>query len=116
MSNKRCNVCANPMEVWGYSRMDEHTIFKCLKCGNEEVVKDADIPLPKHKQSLFDRIIASPEVLAEEFVEPYTTWAADGNLNKMWQTSFRDLSCRLFDTKEEAIAATVARLKEVCNE
>ena len=65
------------------------------------------------EQTVFDQITQSEETLAEEFVEPYTTWAADGNLNKMWQTSFRDLSCRLFDTKEEAVAATVARLKEV---
>ena len=107
MSNKRCNVCANPMEVWGYSRMDEHTIFKCLKCGNEEVVKDADIPLPKHKQSLFDRITASPEVLA-----PHLVYAVHYGGLYFWH-SVLIYPAFPFETKDEAIAATVAKLKEV---
>lgn len=103
MSNKRCNVCANPMEVWGYSRMDEHTIFKCPKCGNEKVVKDADIPLPKHKQSVFDRITESPEVLAETYMFNH-----DGKVFKSLL-----LPNMVFNSREEAHAATVARLKEV---
>lgn len=94
------NVCVNPVSFK----------YVCLAC--EKFFCKGEQP----KQTVFDRITQSEEVLAEEFVEPYTTWAADGSLDKMWQTSFRDLSCRLFDTKEEAIAATVARLKEVCND
>ena len=65
------------------------------------------------KQTIFHRITASPEVLAEDFVEPYTRWGEDGHLETLWRTNFRELSGMLFDTKEEAIAATVAKLKEV---
>lgn len=107
MSNKRCNVCANPMEVWGYSRMDKHTIFKCFKCGKEEVVKDADIPLPKHKQSLFDRITKSIDTLAVEFVGMmYDRVSGEDRYYSMLTGDF-------YNTYEEAIAATVAKLKEV---
>ena len=67
----------------------------------------------KKENTLFDRITQSPEVLAEEFVEPYTRWGADGHLETLWRSNFRELSGMLFDTKEEAIAATVAKLKEV---
>ena len=62
---------------------------------------------------VFQAITESPEVLAVEFVEPYTTWDSDGRLNKRWKTSFRDLSGRLFDTREEAIAATVAAFNSI---
>jgi hypothetical protein len=68
------------------------------------------------RKTVFDRITASPEVLAAEFVEPYTRWGEDGYLETLWRSNFRELSGMLFDTKEEAIAATVARLKEVCDE
>lgn len=66
--------------------------------------------LPK---TVFDRIMESPKVLAEEFVEPYTRWGEDGYLETLWRSNFRELSGMLFDTKAEALAATVARLNEV---
>ncbi len=62
--------------------------------------------------TLFDHITASEEVLVKEFVEPYTRWGEDGYLETLWRSNFRELSGMLFDTKEEAIAATVAKLKE----
>lgn len=65
------------------------------------------------KQTVFHKITASPEVLAEEFVEPYIRWGEDGRPETLWRSNFRELSGMLFDTKAEAIAATVARLKEV---
>ncbi len=91
------NVCVSPVSLK----------YVCLAC--EKFFIKGEQP----KQTVFEKITSSLEVLAEEFVEPYTTWGADGYLNKMWRTNFRDLSGMLFDTREEAIAATVAKLKEV---
>lgn len=56
------------------------------------------------RQTVFDRITASPEVLAEKLVYRY-----DGN--GTWRSFL--LYGYEFLTKEEAIAATVAKLKEV---
>ena len=58
-----------------------------------------------HKQTLFHRITTSPEVLAPYFVradfdEPFLPWLST-------------LTNKSFETYEEAIAATVAKLKEV---
>lgn len=64
------------------------------------------------KQTIFHDITSSPEVLAEEFVEPYTRWGENGHLETLWRSNFRELSGMLFATKEEALAATVAKLKE----
>lgn len=69
--------------------------------------------LTRHGRTLFDRLRDTPEVLAEEFVGPYTRWGEDGHLETLWRTNFRELSGMLFDTRDEAIAATVAKLKEV---
>lgn len=56
------------------------------------------------KQTFFDRLTASPEVLAENLVYRY-----DGN--GTWRSFL--LYGYEFLTKAEAIAATVAKLKEV---
>ena len=65
-------------------------------------------------KSVFDRITSSPEVLAENFIHKILTehdeykWRGEiGYIN--WKSAE-------FDSKEEAIAATVAKLKEVCDE
>lgn len=64
-------------------------------------------------KTVFASITKSQEVLAEEFVEPYTRWGEDGHLETLWRSNFRELSGMLFDTREEAYATTVAKLKEV---
>lgn len=61
----------------------------------------------KKENTLFDRITQSPEVLAERLVYRY-----DGN--GTWRSFL--LYGYEFLTKSEAIAATVAKLKEVCDE
>ena len=58
--------------------------------------------------SVFDRITASPEVLGKELV----FWGHDKDGE--WYTSH--LLDEDYQTEAEAIAATVAKLKEVCNE
>jgi hypothetical protein len=54
------------------------------------------------RKTVFDRITASPEVLAEDLV--YESGA-------MWMSTL--ITDATFDTLEEAIAATVEKLKEV---
>ena len=106
MSNKRCSVCLALMDVFGYSRKEKHTIYQCPKCGNQEILRDADVPLPIHTQTVFDRITASPDVLAEKFVyHGVTSWDDD-----FYASTICD---ETFETRAEAIAATVAKLKEV---
>lgn len=92
---------------------------KCPKCGSVRIAKaseDVNICLAcesflntingKSRSTLFDRITASPEVLAEKLVFPL----ADG----WWMSSIIDGT--RFATRERAIAATVARLKGAENE
>lgn len=96
MTHSKCGDCRN--------------YFKCdSACENDFACADFE----QQGKTLFDRITSSPEVLAEEFVEPYTRWGEDGYLETLWRTNFRELSGMLFDTREETIAATVAKLKEV---
>lgn len=70
------------------------------------------------KQTLFDRITQSPEGLAEALVrsEHWTITSESpekGIEHEYWTSIFIDM---LYPTKAEAIAATVARLKEMCDE
>jgi hypothetical protein len=73
--------------------------WRCPECQTEFPER----AFPK-ESTLFDRITASPEVLAEKLVYRY-----DGN--GTWRSFL--LYGYEFLTKAEAIAATIARLKEV---
>ena len=75
--------------------------YRCKTCGQRG---DKD---KFTQQSVFDRITASPEVLAVELV----TLDCDG-----WWAYVGIGKRKTYPTREEAIAATVARLKEVCDE
>lgn len=105
--SKKCGECSN----------FDRSLSKCNKVQDESIREtDTVICCPFYELkplTLFDQITASPEVLAEEFVEPYTRWGDDGHLETLWRSNFRELSGMLFDTKEQAITATVAKLKEV---
>jgi hypothetical protein len=98
-------------------------IKECPFCGSIRIVEtlkgDTSICLAceslltdKSKPTLFDRITQSPEVLAEKFVycenEEYTFSCASWCSTLLGNTSYA--------RKEEAIAATVAKLKEVKDE
>ena len=65
--------------------------------------------LPK---SVFHRITASPEVLAEKLVYHAKEKADSGTYN-YWRST---ISCDVWLKKSEAVAATVAKLKGVCVE
>lgn len=69
---------------------------------------------PKPVQTLFDKIAASPEVLAEKLVYGVENFSPTCQLYvTRWYSNI--IPNVVFDTKEEAIAATVAKLKEVDN-
>jgi hypothetical protein len=61
----------------------------------------------KNKQTVFHRITSSPEVLAENLV--YSIKIISG-CEIMYSSNVLDVC---YDTKEKAIRATVAKLKEV---
>ena len=62
------------------------------------------------KQTIFDRITASLEALAEKLVYQFIGYDGNGLFHGYWKSAITDEE---YTTKEKAIAATVARLKEV---
>jgi hypothetical protein len=108
-------------------------MYACPKCGNPNthVERRPDgfcyCPDCRHRwkigesqpnPTLFDRITTSPEVLAEKLVYcvPVPLFDFGAGLER-WYTVFSPFdNNKYFRTKEEAIAATVEKLKEVCDE
>lgn len=85
----------------------------CLNCrihwdreGGCEVCRWEDQDNP----SLFYQITRSPEVLAEKFVYDWGHLCHNGDIRIYWKSTI--LPDAVFGSKAEAIAATVARLKE----
>lgn len=79
---------------------------KCPKCGSgyfEVREDDTCLSCGWHRVTVFNRITASPEVLAEKLVYCGVYYKSTIIPGESWEY------------KQEAIAATVARLKEVCN-
>lgn len=94
----KCHYCGGNAELIG-KNWDNEDVFRCKKCGKQgRDDRFSDRP------TVFHRITASPEVLAVTLVYRY-----DGN--GTWRSFL--LYGYEFLTKEEAYAATVARLIEV---
>lgn len=86
------------------------TFYKCKNCGRK--TKDTQWYVYK-KPTVFEIITASPEVLAPMLVfYDYDTGGYESTITNKgvneWSGSY--------NSEPEAIAATLARLKEVCNE
>ena len=99
MSKIKCPQCGDrDVSITLYTPPDRD-VASCRKCGHTSLAEDFP------EQSLFDRITASPEVLS-----PYLVFfsARDNGWCSM-------LTMGSYDTYKEAIAATVAKLKEVCD-
>ena len=103
MSKKTCYECENCI----YPPMCDNTLcpisdvnFAEACCGFTQIHK-----LPK---TVFDHITTSPEVLA-----PYFVMADFDDSFFPWLST---LTNEPFKTYEDAIAATVAKLKEVCDD
>ena len=99
--------------------------IKCPECGSENILTERrldgfhacleclhrwKIGESQPKQTLFDRLTASPEVLAPLLV--YSIRIVSG-CHVMYSSSIID-NC--YKHKNKAIAATVAKLKEVCDD
>lgn len=97
MSRVVCPKCGNIDVSWIRDDTD-YTQYICLSC------KQGFCYPPK---TLFDQLTASPEVLAEKLVFiTVTAWGETVYIS----TIIRD---GMFKTREEALAATVAKLNEV---
>ena len=95
---KRCPFCGSARIIEAPSE------DFCLSCESfSNTIND------RNSQTVFDRITASPEVLAEKLVY---IWVSS------WEDEFycSTVCDGLFETKDEAIAATLERLKEVCSD
>ena len=102
-----CPECGSYLFSYEHTEDNDWRLCTCECCGC------SGTPEEFLYNSVFARIASSPELLAEEFVEPYIRWGEDGHPETLWRSNFRELSGMMFDTKEEAVAATVGRLKEV---
>lgn len=82
-------------------------------CEKKRWICDDDAPACnrfEQKPTLFDTITESPETLAEKLV--FEIFCKEDPNIKGWTSAFTDVH----ETREEAIAATVAKLKEACND
>ena len=101
------------------------SMYACPKCGNPNTHAERrpdgfcycpdcqhrwKIGESQPKPTLFARITASPEVLAEKLV--FDCGDKDGDGYRAWYSSVTEM---YYFEESEAIAATVARLKEVCD-
>ena len=113
MSKNTCKDCLhcsieNADEVY-CSGMPWHYPFG----GSDTVTLDREACehfLERDKPTLFDRIATTPETLAEKLVYKTICVAVNRVTYSCWKSTITDESYR---TKEEALAATVERLKEV---
>lgn len=101
MSKRICGKCksAKVVDLPSYAGS---SFYKCETCG--QMGMQEKFP----EITVFHRITASPEVLAKELVtlDCDSLWFAWVGIGRR----------EAFSTRDEAIAATVAKLKEVCDE
>lgn len=102
----RCPECGEKENILLYS--NHPNIRQCGACKfiRHYGAFEAFIP------TLFDRITASPEVLAESVVYTYEMAIGGSMFRVYWTSPFIE---NFYLDKAEAIAATVAKLKEVEN-
>lgn len=104
MSKIKCPQCGDrDVSITIYTPPDRD-VASCNKCGYTSLAEDFP------KQSIFDHITASLEALAEKLVYRTIEMAVNRVTYSCWKSTITEEAYR---TKEEAIAATVARLKEV---
>lgn len=101
MIKRICGKCGS-RKVADIGSYGGSPFFKCETCG--QLGMSEKFP----KMTLFDRITASPEVLALQLVHIFVC-EHDTSI-KGWTSN---IIFDVFDTYEEAIAATVKKLKEV---
>ena len=94
--SKKCTLCGSTDVVPYKNNLFGEPMLMCNNC------KEPGVWYRFEEPTLFDRITASPEVLAEKLVyDVEWCWFSTILWNGVWSS------------KEEAIAATVEKLKEV---
>lgn len=112
MSKIKCPQCGDrDVSITPYTPPDRD-VASCYKCGYTSLAENFP------RQDLFDRLTASPEVLADKLVYQRNCKMIhqnDKSTMEYWTYSWKSsvITGQSFETKEEAIAATVAKLKEV---
>lgn len=101
--SKKCILCGSTDVVQYGKNLLGEPMLMCNNCKESGVWYNFEEP------TLFDRITESPEVLAEKLVYA---------VSYHWEMEFRYTSNLIpghkrFNTEAEAIAATLAKLKEV---
>jgi hypothetical protein len=101
------------MKCFHCDHYDKHT--NICDVDRNEVLNpwdDSECDYLKEPPTVFQRITASPEVLTEKLVYRTIKIAVNRVTYSCWKSTITEEAYR---TKAEAIAATVARLKEVAN-
>lgn len=111
MKNKTCHECENCI----YPPMCDNTLCP-ISDENFAEICGGFTQIQKPPKTLFDTITASPEVLAPKLVY----WCLEEEFGECIgvyrSTLFDDTTDQYWRTEGEAIAATVKKLKEVCDE
>ena len=105
--SKKCPKCESKDIHITYYPAPTDNMATCYGCGY------ADLAERFPEQTLFDRITASPEVLADKLVYQFIGYDGNGLFHGYWKSTITDDE---YTTKEKAIAATVEKLKEVGDE
>lgn len=104
--SRKCPRCGKqsftPFAMGSSVYMD---VYRCNVCGAECMATQLE------DITRFDCITASPEVLAEKLVYDWGHLCHNGDIKIYWKSTI--LPDAVFCSKSEAIAATVAKLKEV---
>lgn len=74
------------------------------------MIEDKRKKAEQMRMTVFARITASPEVLAPHFVFLKAVFVTNINPQQQWISTLTE---EVYPTKEEAIAATVEKLKEI---
>ena len=117
MSKMICNSCGSD-HIVEYDYCGGTIFAECEICGAR-----GDTAFFTHYENVFDRITASLEVLAEKLVHPTygmvsRTWDFEkdtwGTAEPTWSSTVLP-SNKCYATKEDAVAATIAKLKEAAD-
>jgi hypothetical protein len=99
--SKKCPICGRSVAVY-QDYVGGTSFFRCDICGHTGCDFE-DV-------TLFDRITVNEETLAESVVYPYEMAIGGSMFREYWTSPFVE---NLYNSKEEAIATTVAKLKEI---
>lgn len=103
--SKKCPKCGSKDTNIAYYPAPTDHMATCYGCGYADLLERFP------EQSIFDCLTASPEVLAERFVYKLRCMGVNRSSYICWKSTI--IYDADFSTREEAIAATLERLKEV---